>query len=78
MSIHDGGPAYPATEQNGCNSGVPGMFLRDAFAIAALQGICANPNFAGRPDQLMGNYAANAAYCIADEMLSIRAVGGGE
>lgn len=72
MSIHDGGPAYPATVENGCNSGVWGMSLRDAFAIAALQGICANPNFAGS----MGNYAANAAYCIADEMLGIRAAGG--
>jgi hypothetical protein len=33
--INDGGPAFPATEANGCNNGVPGMTLRDYFAAKA-------------------------------------------
>lgn len=32
----DGGPAFPATEQNGCNSGVPGMSLRQHYAGKAM------------------------------------------
>ena len=35
--INDGGPAFPGTEENGMNSGMPGMTLRDYFAAKALQ-----------------------------------------
>jgi len=33
-----GGPAFPATEEHGLNSGMPGMTLRDYFAAKAMQG----------------------------------------
>ena len=37
--INDGGPAFPGTDQNGLNSGMPGMTLRDYFAAKAMQSV---------------------------------------
>lgn len=62
----DGGPAYPALEYSG--SAHAGMSLRDAFAIAALQGFAA----ADREDEHGHVDLARAAYRQADAMLEAR------
>lgn len=85
MAINDGGPAYPLPVGNEhCrsrfDSGYGGMSLRDAFAIAALQGLCANP---GGPFQQNGysgwgivncttDQIAEEAYGLADAMIRAR------
>ena len=77
--IENGGPAYPSmniSKASGSNTihaiTKEGMSLRDAFAIAALQGILAgywsNPDWTNmRPDTL-----AKAAYQHADAMIAAR------
>ena len=63
----NGGPAFPGTEANGLNSGLPGMTLRDYFAAKAMQAITSNPNSFG--------YASDYAkwsFDIADAMLKAR------
>lgn len=37
MVNRDGGPAFPASPEHGLNTGLPGMTLRDYFAIRAFQ-----------------------------------------
>lgn len=69
MSIIDGGPAYPANETHGLNSGTPGLTLRDYFAAAALTGALANLESNVGPSHL-----SNLAYRQADEMLKAREV----
>ena len=75
----NGGPAFPATEAHGLNSGVPGMTLRDYFAAAVLPAMYRDfgDDFrAGRPggvvpeDWKMG--MALDAYAMADTMLKAR------
>lgn len=61
---HDGGPAFPCPGQ----SEHWGMSLRDAFAIAAMQGICAHPDTWG----LSTPEIADHAYLLADEMVRAR------
>lgn len=64
-----GGPAFPATEAHGCNSGVSGMDLRDYFAAKALP-LAAAIYENGRVDGWVG--IASHAYKIADAMLEAR------
>ena len=69
MSIQDdGGPAFPATESNYHNENMrgEGMSLRDYFAARALAP--AFPSMTTRDVQ----YAAEAAYELADAMLAAR------
>lgn len=67
IQINDGGPAFPGTVDNGLNSGVYGMTLRDYFAAAALQGLIA----AGNNGMSQAGKADNA-YVYADLMLEVR------
>lgn len=71
----DGGPAFPIWN----DSDFPGMTLRDAFAMAAMQGMLADRetilSFASKcrkemlsPDSAM----ATAAYGMADAMIAER------
>ena len=66
MSQHeDGGPAFPFTDDdNYCRQG---MSLRDYFAAKAMQGLMADSNVCGTPDEI-----ACAAYEIADAMIKAR------
>ena len=66
--INDGGPAYPVTEVHGCNSGWPGMSLRDHFAGLAMQGLMSNKSKLDEP--LV--FIAKNAYQIADAMITER------
>ena len=63
-----GGPAFPATEEHGCNSGWSGMTLRDYFAAKAMQGMAATGVARGSPME----QAAEYAYAVADAMLKAR------
>ena len=59
-------PAFPITEANGANDGLPGMALRDYFAGLALQAIiAADGTFC------LGTRAQDA-YAAADAMLAAR------
>lgn len=61
----DGGPFHPCTDENGCNSGVPGASLRDWFAGRAITGaVNSSVSFSD---------AAREAYKYADSMLAERA-----
>lgn len=62
----NGGPAFPATEAHGLNSGVPGMTLRDYFAAAAMQGLLASEVLATNDE------FASYSYEMADCMLKAR------
>ncbi len=87
-TIDDGGPAFPVvTDQYdyGYEKAIPkqiapGMSLRDAAALKAMQGLCANP---GGPFQENGRSGwglvnctlddvATTAYALADAMLKAR------
>lgn len=62
----DGGPAFPfPSDANAGEPGELGMTLRDYFAAAAMQGLCAAGN---RKAQGI----VEAAYIIADGMLKVR------
>lgn len=75
---YNGGPAFPFVEPAGPGVSVaPGMSMRDAFAIAAMQGILAN---SGGPIQANSKFGwglvncrfmdvAEMAYGVADAML---------
>jgi hypothetical protein len=72
-NTNTGGPAFPTTQENGCNSGEPGMTLRDHFAAKALQGILSSDRYVG----LIGvnryeQRTAEDAYKMADAMLKAR------
>ena len=63
-----GGPAFPATEEHGLNSGMPGMTLRDYFAAKALNGLfSAGGGISAQPAEW-----AHDAYRMADAMLEER------
>jgi hypothetical protein len=72
-----GGPAYPVSIAGCGDNGWHGMTMRDAFAIAALQGMLA----AGgvplhlREDETIGENRARDAYAYADAMLAHRQKG---
>lgn len=61
-------PAFPITESNGANSGMPGMTLRDYFAAKAMQSYLLSPD---RDDFRLDQWAA-ASYDMADAMLKAR------
>lgn len=72
--INDGGPAFPVQIENNCNTGMPGMTLRDYFAARAMQGWLSSygpgdkhPVGAGDAD-----FEAKRAYAMADAMLAAR------
>lgn len=68
----DGGPAFPATEIHGCNSGCPGMTLRDYFAAKAMHAFIGTQP-AGCGDWRDADMWAPAkAYEVADAMLDAR------
>lgn len=46
--INDGGPAFPITEANGANNGMPGMSLRDFFAAKAMTSLIEGYEFEAR------------------------------
>ena len=66
--INDGGPAFPATEQHGLNSGVSGMTLRDYFAAKAM--IALLSTITEFPDEHWRTGVAIDAYKMADAMLA--------
>lgn len=61
-----GGPAFPATEEHGLNSGMPGMELRDYFAAQVLIGLSIRREGKSDADD------ARNAYALADAMLKAR------
>lgn len=78
MSREDtGGPAFPATEEHGCNSGWSGMDLRDYFAAKAMQAhIAANWTIlnkaCGTNSDGVNPLLAKISYEAADAMLEAR------
>ncbi len=71
MTQHDnGGPAYPIRATD-THDTWPGMSLRDAAALAALQGFCSNPNVASY-DGYEYHLVAKA-FAVADAFLVVRA-----
>ncbi len=67
-NTHDGGPAFPCNDQNGC--AFAGMTLRDWFAGMALQGMLAScrPGYSYQ----IAEDATSEAFRYADAMLSAR------
>ncbi len=76
-------PAYPGSDMPNtpyAHHEQDGMTLRDYFAAAALQGLCANPGAAYQANSVNGwgivnctvNSVANEAYELADAMLKAR------
>ncbi len=70
---NDGGPAFPRSFDADCDtvndSRYPqnGMSLRDRIAIAAIQGMLANPDTTGTNKEL-----SVSAYDVADAMIEAR------
>lgn len=62
----DGAPAFPSFTEDGQSR--PGMSLRDAFAIAALQGIIRHPDAIGESEETIAIWS----YKAADAMLEAR------
>jgi hypothetical protein len=74
MNAQSGGQAFPRPETpSSLRGGDPGMTLRDYFAAAALQGICAGTTLAvlQEASTSAAEYAMGA-YLIADEMIKAR------
>ncbi len=76
-----GGPAFPnliSYLPGQPQRGDKGMDLRDYFAAAAMQGICANPDIsaAGANDKIspanMRESVAKSSYQLADAMIAAR------
>ncbi len=69
----DGGPAFPVSEANGCNSGAPGQSLRDALAMRAMQAI-EPPTFYVGDEETKRSLETWARHCwaMADVMLKAR------
>jgi hypothetical protein len=65
-NTNTGGPAFPTTQENGCNSGEPGMPLRDYFAAKAMQGLLVGTKTGS------ATVLATDSYKIADAMLKAR------
>ena len=75
MSAPYNEPAFPVAGHT-CQSGFPGMTLRDYFAAAALQGECAaqgSEDFGITSSDEQFSWAAQRAYKFADAMLKARA-----
>lgn len=68
--INDGGPAFPVQIENNCNTGMPGMTLRDYFAAKAMQGMFAA--FRHWPRDYEHSEVGKHAYQAADAMLAAR------
>lgn len=79
----DGGPAAPTTEANGCNTGTPGMSLRDHFAVNAMkpqvgalfhskESSAAIRECSVALGMTQSEWIATSAYQIADAMLKAR------
>jgi hypothetical protein len=64
-----GGPAFPIPKTE-THDTWPGMSLRDAAALAALQGILANSNDSYGPENM--RYAAGYAWQAADAFIAAR------
>ena len=62
--------AFPITSENGANSGMPGMTLRDYFAAKALSGLSANIS----TNRWGAAEIARVSYMQADEMMKAREV----
>jgi hypothetical protein len=68
MSINDGGPVFPQLQENRViHVSASGMTLRDAAALAALQGFCADPSIDTTPKTI-----AAAAWNMADAFIAAR------
>ena len=65
---NDGGPAYPVPWEYAENE--TGMSLRDAAALAALQGFCANPNVLSEIGY--ESHLATRAWAVADAFIAAR------
>ena len=68
MTKETGGPAFPTTKPlESWNDPNQGMALRDYFAAAVLQGMCAGLERGDNPDAI-----PEFAYTLADAMLEAR------
>lgn len=82
MSKEDGGNAFPVGSYDHMTFEpqtvkeekriLSGMSLRDYFAAKALQGLASNPSIIDCNDSRAIQYVAEAAYRLADSMLSAR------
>ena len=65
--------AFPITSENGANSGMPGMTLRDYFAAKAMPVAweAYDKGYTGEDENVTVEIAKHA-YQIADEMLEAR------
>lgn len=71
--IDDGGPAFPATEENTGRAASPGMTLRDYFAERAMRGWLSNHSHYKHPSSAgLGSNIAKLSYDLADDMLRER------
>ncbi len=69
--INDGGPAFPVQIENNCNTGMPGMTLRDYFAAKAMAAVWRDiPDDVDRAQALIE--LGVHAYEMADAMLAAR------
>lgn len=75
-SIPDGGPAFPASEDHGLNSGMPGMSLRDHYAGLAMAAFDQGATGMGGLDrsEVRSQFLklAEFAYLQADAMIEAR------
>jgi hypothetical protein len=77
---NDGGPAYPCVFRMMTPQGLvemdtePGMSLRDAAALAALQGFCSQTDSSGTWSWLP-DMAAAEAWRVADAFIAARETG---
>jgi hypothetical protein len=69
-NTNTGGPAFPTTQENGCNSGEPGMTLRDYFAAKAMQGLTTTLD--QTDEEPLWTVIATDSYKLADAMLKAR------
>lgn len=73
MSKDKSEPAFPVPgSEYGGTGTFFGMSMRDYLAAKALQGLASNPAFIDSNDSRAAQYTAEAAYQLADMMLSIR------
>ena len=71
-NLQDGGPAFPATEEHGCNSGWSGMSLRDYLAAKAMQALLSTCDVSRNGYNHELDRRAVQAYLMADTMLKAR------
>lgn len=74
MSKDTSGPAFPCTEANGLNNGVPGMTLRQYYAGLAMQGLLACGALTMAQDNRIRPFneqeISDLAFHMADAMLA--------